>query len=191
MAAMRGPAGIGAELDETLARAGRYLRKGVVSADMRTLQKTGGREADSFYRDRLSNDMVVRSTHGVNCTGSCSWKVYVKDGIITWEAQQTDYPSTGPDRPDYEPRGCPRGAAFSWYIYSPTWIRYPHVRGVLLELFREAKDRHGSDPVGAWAEITGSPGLARGKTQRAADHDSGKDGLGYGHRRCGRPGPIL
>jgi hypothetical protein len=24
----------------------------------------------------------------VNCTGSCSWKVYVKDGIITWEAQQ-------------------------------------------------------------------------------------------------------
>jgi nitrate reductase / nitrite oxidoreductase, alpha subunit len=104
MAATRGPAGIGSELDETLARAGRYLRKGVVSADMRTLQKTGGREADGFYRDRLSNDMVVRSTHGVNCTGSCSWKVYVKDGIITWEAQQTDYPSTGPDRPDYEPR---------------------------------------------------------------------------------------
>jgi uncharacterized protein (DUF488 family) len=25
---------------------------------------------------------VVRSTHGVNCTGPCSWKVYVKDGII-------------------------------------------------------------------------------------------------------------
>src|SRR5256886_7732534 len=38
------------------------------------------------------------STHGVNCTGSCSWKVYVKDGIITWESQQTDYPSVGPDR---------------------------------------------------------------------------------------------
>jgi hypothetical protein len=38
---------------------------------------------------------VVRSTHGVNCTGSCSWKVYVKDGIITWETQQTDYPSKG------------------------------------------------------------------------------------------------
>ena len=40
---------------------------------------------------------MVRSTHGVNCTGSCSWKVYVKDGIITWEAQQTDYPSVGPE----------------------------------------------------------------------------------------------
>ena len=160
MAVTRGPTGIGSELDEALVRAGRYLRRGVVSADMRTLQKTGGREADSFYRDRWSYDKVVRSTHGVNCTGSCSWKVYVKDGIITWEAQQTDYPSTGPDRPDYEPRGCPRGAAFSWYTYSPTRVRYPYVRGVLLELFREAKARHGGDPVEAWAEITGTPALA-------------------------------
>ena len=160
MAAMRGPAGIGSELDEALVRAGRYLRRGVVSADVRTLQKSGGREADSFYRNRWSYDKVVRSTHGVNCTGSCSWKVYVKDGIITWEAQQTDYPSAGPDRPDYEPRGCPRGAAFSWYTYSPTRVRYPYVRGVLLELFREAKARHDGDPVEAWAEITGNPGLA-------------------------------
>jgi hypothetical protein len=28
-------------------------------------------EADDFYRDRWSHDKVVRSTHGVNCTGSC------------------------------------------------------------------------------------------------------------------------
>ena len=143
MAAMRGPAGIGSEVDEALVRAGRYLRRGVVSADLRTLQKSGGREADSFYRDRWSYDKVVRLAHGVNCTGSCSWKVYVKDGIITWEAQHTDYPPAGPD---YEPRGCPRGAAFSWYTYSPTRVRYPYVRGVLLELFREAKARHDGDP---------------------------------------------
>ncbi|MEV4051937.1 hypothetical protein AB0J55_12215 [Amycolatopsis sp. NPDC049688] len=25
----------------------------------------------------------------------------------------------GPDSPDYEPGGCPRGASFSWYEYSP------------------------------------------------------------------------
>jgi anaerobic selenocysteine-containing dehydrogenase len=103
---------------------------------------------------------VVRSTHGVNCTGSCSWKVYVKDGIITWESQQTDYPSVGPDRPEYEPRGCPRGAAFSWYTYSPTRVRYPYVRGVLLQMYREAKARPG-DPVAAWAEIVGDPEKAR------------------------------
>nr|WP_246649870.1 nitrate reductase subunit alpha [Nonomuraea coxensis] len=135
---------------------GRHLRKGTVSPDRRTLYQIGGRQADAFYRDRWSHDKVVRSTHGVNCTGSCSWKVYVKDGIITWEAQQTDYPTVGGDRPEYEPRGCPRGAAFSWYTYSPTRVRYPYARGVLVEMYREARTRLG-DPVAAWAEITADP----------------------------------
>ncbi|MEO3855808.1 nitrate reductase subunit alpha [Acrocarpospora sp. B8E8] len=144
------------DLEDALLRLGRYLRPGKVSDDLRTLHQIGGRQGDVFYRDRWSHDKVVRSTHGVNCTGSCSWKVYVKDGIITWEAQQTDYPSVGTDRPEYEPRGCPRGAAFSWYTYSPTRVRYPYARGVLVEMYREAKARLG-DPVAAWAEITSDP----------------------------------
>ena len=74
-------------------------RDGDVAADSHSVTRTGGRQGDVFYRDRWSHDKVVRSTHGVNCTGSCSWKVYVKDGIITWESQQTDYPSVGPDSP--------------------------------------------------------------------------------------------
>ena len=28
------------------------------------------------------------------------------------ENQQTDYPSCGPDMPEFEPRGCPRGLHF-------------------------------------------------------------------------------
>ena len=71
------------------------------------IKATGGRDGDAFYRDRGATTRSCARTHGVNCTGSCSWKVYVKDGIITWEAQQTDYPSAGADRPEYEPRGCP------------------------------------------------------------------------------------
>ena len=153
--------GLDTPIEELLLRAGRHFRKGTPSEDLRTLHQIGGREADSFYRDRWSHDKVVRSTHGVNCTGSCSWKVYVKDGIITWESQQTDYPSVGPDSPEYEPRGCPRGAAFSWYTYSPTRIRYPYVRGVLLQLFRAAKARHGGDAVLAWQEIVSDPELSR------------------------------
>jgi nitrate reductase alpha subunit len=121
---------------------------------MRAVFLEGGREGDIFYRDRWSYDKVVRSTHGVNCTGSCSWKVYVRDGIITWEQQQTDYPSVGPDSPEYEPRGCPRGAAFSWYTYSPTRVRHPYARGVLVEMYREAKARLG-DPVLAWGDVVG------------------------------------
>jgi nitrate reductase alpha subunit len=162
---------IDGELTDALIRTRRFFTRAEVSPDLRTLHKIGGRQADEFYRDRWSHDKVVRSTHGVNCTGSCSWKVYVKDGIITWEAQQTDYPSVGPDRPEYEPRGCPRGAAFSWYTYSPTRVRYPYVRGVLLELYREAKARLG-DPVLAWESIVDDAELAhRYKSAR------GKGGL--------------
>ena len=153
-------AGLDGELSDALIRTRRFFTRAEVSADLRTLHQIGGRQADEFYRDRWSHDKVVRSTHGVNCTGSCSWQVYVKDGIITWESQQTDYPSVGPDSPEYEPRGCPRGAAFSWYTYSPTRVRYPYVRGVLLQAYREAKARTG-DPVLAWAAVVQDPETAR------------------------------
>src|SRR5499426_172967 len=139
---------------QALLAVGGLLRRAEVSPDGRALYQIGGRDADTFYRDRWSYDKVVRSTHGVNCTGSCSWKVYVRDGIITWEQQQTDYPSVGPDSPEYEPRGCPRGAAFSWYTYSPTRVRHPYARGVLVEMYREAKARLG-DPVVAWGDVVG------------------------------------
>ena len=129
------------------------IARSELSADHRAVFQIGGRDSDAFYRNRWSHDRVVRSTHGVNCTGSCSWKVYVKDGVITWETQQTDYPTVGADSPEYEPRGCPRGAAFSWYTYSPTRIRFPYVRGKLVELYRAAKLAVGGDPVDAWAAV--------------------------------------
>ena len=164
-------AGLDGPLSEALVGTRRFFTRAEISEDKRMMLATGGRSGDAFYRDRWSHDKVVRSTHGVNCTGSCSWKVYVKDGIITWEAQQTDYPSAGADRPEYEPRGCPRGAAFSWYTYSPTRVRYPYVRGVLLDMYRDARRRLG-DPVLAWAEIVQDPEkTARYKSAR------GKGGL--------------
>ncbi|MER7079297.1 nitrate reductase alpha subunit [Saccharopolyspora kobensis] len=169
--AKRPEAGLDGPVSDLLLRTRKLLAPGKVSADLRTVELVGGREGDVFYRDRWSHDKVVRSTHGVNCTGSCSWKVYVKDGVITWEAQQTDYPSVGPDSPEYEPRGCPRGAAFSWYTYSPTRLRYPYVRGVLLEMYRRARAATG-DPVLAWESIVDDPGLRR-RYQRAR----GKGGL--------------
>lgn len=109
------------------------------------------RNWEDGYRSRWQQDRVVRSTHGVNCTGSCSWKIYVKNGLITWETQQVDYPKTRPGMPDHEPRGCPRGASSSWYIYSPVRLKYPLIRSRLLRLWREA--RASLDPVAAWASI--------------------------------------
>lgn len=139
-----------------LFRMGTYVRNAESSASGQQIFFEGGRDADVFYRNRWSFDKMVRSTHGVNCTGSCSWKVYVKDGVITWESQAVDYPATDPDMPDYEPRGCPRGASFSWYTYSPTRVRYPYARGVLVDMYRAAKQEHG-DPVLAWRSIQEDP----------------------------------
>lgn len=112
------------------------------------------------YRRRWQHDKIVRSTHGVNCTGSCSWKIYVKDGLVTWETQQTDYPRTRPDLPNHEPRGCPRGASYSWYIYSANRLKYPKVRKALLKLWREAKAQY-PDPVEAWGSIVSDPVKAK------------------------------
>jgi len=71
---------------------------------------------EDFYRNRWSSDRVVRSTHGVNCTGSCSWNIHVKNGIVTWEMQALDYPVFDRAIPPYEPRGCQRGISYSWYV---------------------------------------------------------------------------
>jgi nitrate reductase alpha subunit len=123
------------------------------------------RRWERAYRQRWQHDKVVRSTHGVNCTGSCSWKVYVKDGLVTWETQQTDYPRTRPDLPNHEPRGCPRGASYSWYIYSANRLKYPRVRQELIRLWREAREQF-TDPVDAWAFIVENPAKAKRYKER-------------------------
>ena len=123
-----------------------------------------GRAWEDSYRQRWQHDKIVRSTHGVNCTGSCSWKIYVKNGLVTWETQQTDYPQTRPDLPNHEPRGCSRGASYSWYLYSANRLKYPMIRSHLLRLWREA--RKSLDPVDAWGSIVESPEKSRSYKQR-------------------------
>ncbi len=131
-------------------------------ADGHGVTTNQSRDWEDGYRKRWQHDRIVRSTHGVNCTGSCSWKIYVKGGIITWETQQTDYPRTRPDLPNHEPRGCPRGASYSWYIYSAQRLKYPMVRSRLLRLWREARAIR--TPVAAWASIVEDPAKRKSYT---------------------------
>src|SRR6266567_1193091 len=120
---------------------------------------------EQFYRNRWQHDKIVRSTHGVNCTGGCTWQIYVKDGIVTWEMQGLDYPLLESGLPPYEPRGCQRGISYSWYLYSPLRVRYPYIRGALLDLWKEARSKH-EDPVEAWRSLVENP-EARTRWQRA------------------------
>jgi nitrate reductase alpha subunit len=114
------------------------------------------RQWEDAYRNRWRFDKVVRSTHGVNCTGGCSWNIHVKNGLVAFEMQATDYPRTRADLPDHEPRGCQRGASYSWYLYSPHRVKYPLIRGRLLDLYRAERAR-GLDPVEAWRAIQKDP----------------------------------
>ena len=129
------------------------------------------RKWEEFYRNRFQHDRRIRTTHGVNCTGSCSWEVFVKDGIVTWELQATDYPQLEQGLPPYEPRGCQRGISFSWYLYSPLRVKYPYVRGSLLDVWRELRARD-IEPVECWRMIAEDAHLSKRYKQ-----DRGKGGF--------------
>ncbi|MFV1963906.1 MAG: nitrate reductase subunit alpha [Pirellulaceae bacterium] len=107
---------------------------------------------EEFYRNRWQYDKVVRSTHGVNCTGGCTWMIHVKEGLVTWEMQGLDYPKLEPGLPPYEPRGCQRGISFSWYLYSPLRVKYPYIRGALLDQWNAIRPNY-DDPVDAWTAL--------------------------------------
>ncbi len=124
------------------------------------------RKWEEFYRNRWQYDKVIRSTHGVNCTGGCSWAIHVKDGVVVWEMQQLDYPQFNKEVPPYEPRGCQRGISYSWYLYSPIRVKYPIIRGALIDLFREEKEKANGDAVQAWANLQADP-QKRHRYQRA------------------------
>ncbi|RFA28997.1 nitrate reductase subunit alpha [Alkalilimnicola ehrlichii] len=147
-------------MSQILKRLTYFKREQTAFAGDHGVLTTDDRRWEDAYRQRWQHDKVVRSTHGVNCTGSCSWKIYVKNGLVTWEVQQTDYPRTRPDMPNHEPRGCPRGASYSWYLYSANRVKYPMIRGRLLDLWRKAKAKH-KDPVAAWGAIVEDPAQAK------------------------------
>ncbi|MFD1192308.1 nitrate reductase subunit alpha [Phenylobacterium conjunctum] len=138
-------------MSHTLDRLAFFTRKTELFSNGHGVTNDEDRAWEEAYRSRWRHDKIVRSTHGVNCTGSCSWKIYVKGGIVTWETQQTDYPRTRPELPNHEPRGCARGASYSWYLYSANRVKYPLIRGRLLKLWRAA--RATLSPVAAWASI--------------------------------------
>ena len=122
----------------------KYLIPKERSANNHQQTNEGGRDWENMYRDRWSFDKCVRSTHGVNCTGSCSWNIYVKNGLVAWENQVHDYPETSPEMPDFEPRGCPRGAVFRGIctvrtelnirICAGSWLNFGEMREKIIQM---------------------------------------------------------
>lgn len=80
---------------------------------------------EDLYRNEWKFSSAGRSTHSVNCTGSCSWKVLVKNGVVWRDEQAADYPAISDSVPDYNPRGCQKGACASDFEYGRQRIKYP------------------------------------------------------------------
>lgn len=79
------------------------------------------------YRKKWTWDRVEVGTHTcLNCaSGGCSWDLYVREGIVWREEQNAPYTQTNPTVPDYNPRGCQKGASASALYRSPARVRYP------------------------------------------------------------------
>jgi nitrate reductase alpha subunit len=83
---------------------------------------------ENLYQKQWDYDSFGRTTHSINCTGSCTWKVYVKNGIAFKEDQYADYPDINSTLPTYNPRGCQKGANYKEYVYGPQRLKYPLIR---------------------------------------------------------------
>ena len=76
-------------------------------------------------------DKVVKSSHLTNCAyqQACNFNLYVKDGVVVREEQAANYPRRNdPLVPDFNPRGCQKGACYVHRVYDPTRIKYPMKR---------------------------------------------------------------
>src|SRR3990170_8814238 len=81
---------------------------------------------EDLYRQKWTWDKVTWGTHLVDCyPGSCSFRVYTKDGIVWREEQSALYPLIEKGVPDMNPRGCQKGSCFSRVMYGAERLKYP------------------------------------------------------------------
>ncbi|MHB8377726.1 MAG: molybdopterin-dependent oxidoreductase [Dehalococcoidia bacterium] len=81
---------------------------------------------ESLYREQWSWDRVVKGTcNQADCISACTLNLFVKDGIVWREEQNTIYEASGDHLPDFNPRGCQKGIVYSDLMYDATRIKYP------------------------------------------------------------------
>ena len=79
-----------------------------------------------IYRERWQWDKVVHSSHTrANCISTCSWNIFVKDGIAWREEQNAIYEQTEPGVPDFNPRGCQKGGCYTDLMYEASRVTHP------------------------------------------------------------------
>ncbi len=79
------------------------------------------------YRERWRWQRVSKGTHLLNCwyQRNCAYNVYVKDGAVAFEEPSGTYPQTNPSVPDFNPRGCQKGACYSLTMRDEARLTHP------------------------------------------------------------------
>lgn len=81
---------------------------------------------DDIYRKLWQWDKVTWGTHTNACApNGCSFRVYVKDGIVWREEQSMKNEASNPDYPDYNPLGCQKGCSFHANLYAEERVTHP------------------------------------------------------------------
>jgi len=84
------------------------------------------RDWQDVWRQRWTWDRVVHSSHArANCVSVCSWNIFIKDGIAWREEQNAVYAASEPGVPDFNPRGCQKGACYTHLMYESSRILHP------------------------------------------------------------------
>jgi DMSO reductase family type II enzyme molybdopterin subunit len=84
---------------------------------------------EDLYRQRWTWDDVKKGSHGwVNCRSACEFDLYIKNGIVVREEQTATYDQAEPGVPDFNPRGCQKGACYTDVMYGPSRITTPMKR---------------------------------------------------------------
>ena len=120
---------LGATAAVTLGLSLRRLQPALAAAgesERSTAAKPPYRDWEDVYRQQWRWDRIVHGTHlWANCASACAIEVYVKDGVVWREEQAPVYSQTNPDLPDFNPRGCQKGACYSTLMHSPARLKYP------------------------------------------------------------------
>ncbi|RMF24276.1 MAG: hypothetical protein D6760_03650, partial [Deltaproteobacteria bacterium] len=78
------------------------------------------------YREAWRWDRIARGTHTcANCVSACAWNLYVRDGIVWREEQSAPYLESPAGVPDFNPRGCQKGASYSDLSLAPSRVTHP------------------------------------------------------------------
>jgi DMSO reductase family type II enzyme molybdopterin subunit len=127
-----------------LAGCGSSTRDDIATPTSRPLETPASpQSSQDRYRHMWSWDGRVRGTHNTNCafqTG-CSFNIFTRDGVVVREEQAAIYPQTHEGVPDYNPRGCQKGCAYSELMYSTPRLKTPLKRA-------------GERGEGSWTEVS-------------------------------------